>query len=196
VNPQQTVFSAGTAGDWAITRIRAVVGDALPAAPRLALSTPGLETPARARSSAWQLQGVTSHLRYATRAEVQRLAPGERSLGAADATMAALIPITKSAAWWQMAQDERDDVFARQSAHAAIGLRYSAGIARKLYHCRDLGGLFDFLTWFEFPAAQSGAFDDLLAALRATPEWIYVEREVELRLVRSDEPPGDVALVP
>lgn len=60
-------------------------------------------------------------------------------------------------------------------------------IARRLHHCRDLGPdePFDFLTWFDFAPQHEPAFDQLLLALRSSPEWRYVEREVDLRLQRS-----------
>jgi len=57
---------------------------------------------------------------------------------------------------------------------------------RHLHHCRDLGEPFDFLTWFEFAPEHEPAFDELLARLRATEEWRYVDREVEVRLSRRE----------
>jgi hypothetical protein len=57
-----------------------------------------------------------------------------------------------------------------------------AAIARRLFHGRDLGAEFDFLTWFEVATEDQGAFDELLGPLRATEEWTYVEREVDVRL--------------
>jgi hypothetical protein len=41
------------------------------------------------------------------------------------------------------------------------------------------------LTWFEFSKPNAEAFDRLLSELRATKEWTYVEREIEIRLVRD-----------
>jgi hypothetical protein len=60
-------------------------------------------------------------------------------------------------------------------------------VARRLHHCRDLGEPqpFDFLTWFEFAPTDSPAFDDLLAALRTSEEWRFVDREIEIRLRRE-----------
>ena len=58
-------------------------------------------------------------------------------------------------------------------------------MARRLHHSRDLGEPFDFLTWFEFAPSQVEEFDEVLAVLRASEEWTYVEREVEIRLTRS-----------
>ena len=58
-------------------------------------------------------------------------------------------------------------------------------IARQLYHSRDFGEPFDFLTWFEFAPEHTVLFEDLLATLRASEEWTYVEREVDVRLARE-----------
>jgi len=64
-------------------------------------------------------------------------------------------------------------------------------IARRLYHCRDLGPdePFDFLTWFEFAPEDANAFEDLVGQLRRSPEWNFVDRECDIRVTR-DEPPG------
>lgn len=67
-----------------------------------------------------------------------------------EATHAAIIPITKSGAWWRLAQDERREIFEESSHHIAIGLEYLPAVARELYHGRDLGEPFDFLAWFEY----------------------------------------------
>ena len=101
---------------------------------------------------------------------------------------AALIPIRKSAAWWALPQDERREVFEAQSRHIAIGLKYLPAVARRLHHCRDLGPdePFDFLTWFEYAPSDSAAFEELVQTLRASPEWEYVDREVDIRLTRAE----------
>lgn len=67
---------------------------------------------------------------------------------------------------------------------AGSSLKRLHGIAKQLHHCRDLGEPFDFLAWFEYIPEESGAFEEMLAALRASHEWGYVEREVDVRLVR------------
>jgi len=108
-------------------------------------------------------------------------------LGRPEATNAAFIPIRKNSAWWALPQDDRRKIVAEQSTHIKTGLKYLPAVARRLHHCRDLGTdeQFDFLTWFEFAPSQSGAFDELVAGLRASPEWLYVEREIDIRLVRD-----------
>ena len=135
--------------------------------------------------AAWQLRGVVSNTRYTTTEELRRLNAASPTLGRPEATRAALIPIRKSDAWWSLAQDERRAIFEERSGHIAKSMGYLPAIARRLHHARDLGGPFDFLTWFEFAPGDAGAFDDLLATLRASEEWRYVEREVDIRLTRD-----------
>jgi chlorite dismutase len=136
----------------------------------------------------WALRGITSNERYVEREEKQRLVTTQPSLGRFEATHAALIPIKKSAAWWNLPQDERRAVFEAQAQHIRIGMEFLPAIARKLHHCRDLGDHepFDFLTWFEYAEQDSAAFDKLVTTLRSTIEWTYVERETDIRLVRCD----------
>ncbi|HFF8541291.1 TPA: chlorite dismutase family protein, partial [Raoultella ornithinolytica] len=109
------------------------------------------------------------------------------SLGRAEATCAALIPIRKNPSWWGLAQDERRKIFEEQSRHIHIGLQYLPAVARRLHHCRDLGESepFDFLTWFEYSPSDEPGFNRLLAELRASVEWKYVDREIDIRLVHE-----------
>jgi chlorite dismutase len=109
----------------------------------------------------------------------------QAGLGRPEATRAALIPIKKSQAWWDLTQEERRRIFEDKSQHIAASMKYLPAIARQLYHCRDLGEPFDFLTWFEFDPANAALFEELVAMLRGTEEWTYVEREVDLRLERE-----------
>jgi chlorite dismutase len=130
------------------------------------------------------LRGVTSNERYVTAGEQRELAARQEPLGRARATRAALIPIRKSEAWWDLAQDERRRIFEESSHHIATGLEYLPAVARRLHHGRDLGEPFDFLTWFEFAPEHAAAFEELVRRLRETEEWTYVEREIDLRLAR------------
>lgn len=183
-SPILVKFVAGRAGDWRIDRIDAVIGDSLPAAPRLALRLGDDER--LSADTAWALRGVTSNTRYTYRSEVERLAARQQGLSRPGATRAALIPIRKSDAWWSLAQDERRSLFEEQSRHIAVGMEYLPPIARRLHHCRELGEPFDFLTWFEYAPEHAGAFEELVARLRGTPEWRFVDREVDIRLSKID----------
>jgi chlorite dismutase len=185
LGPPERLFSfvGGDAGPWEVMRAKAVRGEGLPAVARVDV-VPRDVTPGSGQ--AWVLRGVVSNDRYVTRAEKDVLVRESPPLARPEALRAALIPIKKSAAWWALTQDERRAIFEERSAHIAIGRRYLPAVARRLHHGRDLGEPFDFLTWFEFRAADEGAFDDLVASLRDTEEWRYVEREVEVRLARAD----------
>ena len=63
-------------------------------------------------------------------------------------------------------------------------MRYLPAVARRLSHSRELGEPFDFLTWFEYAPEHAERFEELVKALRASDEWTYVEREVDIRLRR------------
>ncbi len=125
-----------------------------------------------------------SYERYVHRSERSLLVAQQPELDRLEATRAALIPIKKSNAWWELPQDERRAIFEERSHHIATGLKYLPRIARRLYHSHDLGEPFDFLTWFEYAPDDAEAFEELVGTLRETEEWTYVEREVDIRLVR------------
>lgn len=135
----------------------------------------------------WALRGITSNERYLERAEKEALGRVQRPLGKAEAPLAALIPIRKSAEWWALPQDERRQILAVRSKHVEVGARYAHRIARRLHHCRDLSDSepFDFITWFEYEHQDSSLFGDLVGELRSSQEWNYVEREVQILLTTS-----------
>jgi len=175
------VFAAGDKGTWRVAGVSAVMGAPLAAGRRLAvhdgarIALPG---------ATWALRGVVSHERYTGAREHEELAARSPRLGRPEATRAALIPIRKSEAWWALPQNQRRAIFEERSRHIATGLNYLPAVARRLHHSRELGEPFDFLTWFEFAPADEAGFDELAAMLRATDEWGFVEREVDIRLER------------
>lgn len=173
-------FVAGDAGQWRIDSIKALSGEGLGLASRLDVRE-GVMT---ATEGVWSLRAVSSQVRYVERAEKVVLDPVSPPLARPTATRAALIPIRKSDAWWALPQDERRAIFETRSHHIEGSLAYLPRIARRLYHARELGEPFDFLTWFEFAPEHEPAFEELLAFLRSSEEWLFVEREVELRLSR------------
>jgi hypothetical protein len=185
VNPRLYTFVGGKAGGWSVVSAKAVAGEALPAVERIDIVHGAVALPDGAK---WLLRGVTSNDRYVTRGEKDKLVKKQVALGRREATLAALIPIRKSAKWWALTQDERRAVFEEKSRHVTVGLKYLPAVARRLHHCRDLGDAepFDFLTLFDYAKADASAFDDMLAEMRATEEWKYVEREVDIRLARVE----------
>jgi hypothetical protein len=182
----RATIHGGDAGPWRVTAQRAITGAPLePVAFVERVEGPTFVTTGPAR---WRLTGVRSAERYSTRAEHEQLAALQAPLGRPEATRACLIPMSKSAAWWALSQDERRALFEERGHHIAIGARSLPAVARRLYHGRDVGAEFDFLTWFEFAPADEPTFDALLAELRANDEWRFVSREVELRLSREALP--------
>ena len=176
-------FVGGATGAWRVLDMGRIAGEPLPAVDRIDVHGGWIDaTPAPAR---WILRGAVSHERYVTRSERARLTATQPSLGRPEALQAVLIPILKSAAWWALAQDERRALLEERSHHIQIGLEYLPAVARRLHHGRDLGEPFDFLTWFEYAPEHARSFDELLARLRSSEEWKYVERECELRLIRD-----------
>ena len=184
-NPRLLSFVGGRAGPWKFVESRVITGDALPDVERLEIIAEHVAP--TAAGAAWVLHGVTSNERYVTRPEKEQLLAKQEGLGRPEADCAVLIPIRKNANWWAMSQDERRKIFEEQSHHTQIGLDYLPAIARRLHHCRDLAAPepFDFLTWFEFARKDTAEFDKLLARLRASEEWKYIEREVEFRFARD-----------
>jgi hypothetical protein len=184
-NPRLFSFVGGTAGAWTVSSQKSVIGDPLPQVERLSVikgTVPGWPDGAK-----WVLRGVTSNERYVTRDEKAQLVAKQVPLGRTEADHAALIPIRKNAKWWALSQEERRAIFEDQSSHLRLGLKYLPAVARRLHHCRDLGESepFDFVTLFDYAKADAAAFEDLVAGLRATEEWKYVDREIDIRMVRT-----------
>ncbi|MEE7462167.1 chlorite dismutase [Methylobacterium fujisawaense] len=181
-------FTGGDRGPWRVTRAEATVGARLEEVASVSVGLVNESEDAGHLASsgvAWRLRGAISNLRYTTRDEADRLQSLQAALDRPSATHAALIPIKKSQQWWDLAQDERREIFEETSKHTTIGMRYLPAIARRLHHSRDLREPFDFLTWFEFAPEHEADFEALLSNLRATREWTFVEREVDIRLTRD-----------
>ncbi len=176
-------YLGGSSGAWRVTGTTIRCGQPLKPVTHVDIVNGPVER--LTLGTSWLLRGVVSNIRYVSREERDQLLSKQPGLNRTEATCAALIPIKKSPEWWNLAQDERRDILETRSRHIATGMRYLPAIARRLMHGRDLGEQFDFLTWFEFAPRDSTIFDDLLAALRGTEEWKYIEREIDIRLERT-----------
>ncbi len=185
MRPLSVAFVGGASGDWQVQQHSVIVGGPLDQVTGVSLVEGEAALAPAGQDAAWTLRGVTSNQRYVTRAEHDQLFARRARLGRPEATLAAFIPMSKSEVWWELTQDERRSIFEDRSRHVAVTLDYMPAIARRLHHSRDLGEPFDFLTWFEYAPADAGAFDELVGLLRATEEWSYVEREVDIRLSRE-----------
>jgi chlorite dismutase len=180
----QAVFSfvGGTTGRWQITHMAAVIGAPLEAVSRLDILNVALAS--LPNGAAWMLRGETDDAQYMHPVERAALAALQPPLDRAEATCAALIPIKKATRWWALTQHERRTIFEEQAHHMEIGMQYLPAVARRLHYCRDLNTPFDFLTWFEYAPEHADAFEVLTSRLRATEEWGYMEREIDIRLTR------------
>ena len=174
-------FIGGDSGEWKLRNMHLLKGDSLEKADYLKRVPSTLE---QSKEGIWAFKGIISHLRYTEKAEKEKLVAIQEDLGRVSSTYAAFIPIKKSMDWWNLAQDERRKIMEDSSKHTYTGLQYLPAIARKLFHSRDIGGEFDFLTWFEYAPSDEEAFEELLYKLRSTEEWNYVEREVDMRWIK------------
>jgi chlorite dismutase len=141
-------------------------------------------------STKFQFQGVTQHLQYTDDAQIKEL--NRRSISELEPsnhTTAVLIPVGKSEEWWKLAHDRRQVHFRNTDSgegHTAIGLKYVDRVFRKLYHshCLNTGLGYDFLTYFEFEDIYEKDFRTLLAELRDTKEWTFVNLEFEIWMTK------------
>ncbi len=173
-------FIGGSKGPWSVKKITTVKGR--PIAEVSALRIAESDVTEKNSEEKWLFRGFTSNVRYATSDEVASLKKLQPEIGRKEATCAAMILVKKSDSWWQLAQDQRRKIFEEQSHHNSIGMDYLPAVARRLHHSRDLGEEFDFITWFEFAPSDIPKFDELVARLRASEEWTYVDREIDVRL--------------
>lgn len=183
MNDRLWTFSGGDVGVFRVAKQFPVTG-----APLATVSRLDVKQGVADGACGFRLSGVTSNERYTTQAEKAALVARQAPIGTRpEATHGAMIPIKKSAAWWALPQDERRAILEERSKHIVIGMEALPAVGRRLHHCRDLASNepFDFITWFDFDPKDTQRFDDLLGALRATLEWQYVEREVELRVERQ-----------
>ena len=184
MQPLLVAFVGGNSGEWKVERLDPIMGPGLGSASHVHV-VEGLNAAGNPTPAAWVLRGVTSNERYVGRLQHDALTSRQERLGRPGSSRAALIPIKKSEAWWDLPQDERRRIFEDSSHHVEVGLEYVPAVARRLHHGRDLGEPFDFLTWFEFTPDAAADFEELVQRLRATEEWSYVEREIDIRLGRE-----------
>jgi hypothetical protein len=180
-----------------IVAVRGKTGVSLkPGSTLIRLESPTrLSTARDAKSPTLLFQGLPQHLQYTTGAERADLNKRSRAeLPAGKDTVAVVIPIRKSAAWWSLPHDERNAFFHKKGdkpGHTALGAKYVERVYRKLYHTRYAveTSAHDFITYFEFERKHTEDFQSLLAQLRdpqQNPEWNYVDREYEIWLTKLE----------
>lgn len=186
-NSRTTILLGGHTGEWQIVLQHTLKGPPIASVPRMAIVSGDLaQVPS---DCSWLLRGVATNDRYTTSAEKAELVKRQAPIGRPEATSAALILLRKNADWWALAQDQRRAILEEQSHHIAIGLRYLPAVARRLPHCRDLGTdePFDFLGLLDYAPADAATFDGMLGELRSTKEWAFMDREIDIRMVKADD---------
>lgn len=159
-------FVAGFEGLWLVEGMTAPVGEPLAPAARLSV----VEGPAaEIAEGRWVLRGVVSGQGEDARAD-------QLPLGRPDARCAALLAVRMSPAWWERAAEDRRALSAN--------IQHGPAISRRIHRARDRDEPFDVLTWFEFAPDLQSELNEVVARLRESEEWSYVERDVELRLIR------------
>src|SRR3979411_2566772 len=111
-----TGFRGGQSGAWRVKRLAAVKGESLAPTPSLSVThSDSIALPILPSQSGWRLVGPSIHVRYGERPETEQLSAVQAGLGRPEAKLAALIPIKKSAAWWELTQEERRKIFEDKS---------------------------------------------------------------------------------
>lgn len=118
------------------------------------------------------LVGVTKPLNYITTDKSGDLNKGltATSYSGPDPRYAIMIPVKKSAEWWNLTDAQR---LKEIETHTLPTLQYLVNVKRKLYHSTGLDDT-DFITYFE--TADLVAFNNLLIALARVPENRYHTR--------------------
>jgi len=150
-------FVGGADGAWRVNRVSAVRGDSLEAVERLEIHAGAPPSAA----GAWALRGVASHARYSSAPRrsprpvftAARSRRGEARGAHSDPEVGRVVGATARRAPGRL----RGALASHRRQHGI-----PARIAGRLYHARDLGEPFGFLTWFEFAPQHAQAFDDLL----------------------------------
>ena len=183
-NPRAFTFVGGDTGAMSVVSHVTLSGEPIPPVARVEMIA-GLAA-ALPRGAAWAFWGVATNDRYTTRAEKDELVSRQAPIGRPEATSAALILLRKRPEWWTLTQDERRTILEEDSHHIAIGMRYLPAIARRLLHCRDLDETapFDFIGFLDYAPESEAAFDEMLDQLRATREWSFMDREIDIRLTK------------
>jgi hypothetical protein len=159
-------FVAGFEGLWLIEGMTAPVGEPLAPAARLSVVE---GTSAEVAEGRWVLRGVVAGQGEDARAD-------QLPLGRAEARCAALLAVRMSPAWWERAEEDRRALSAN--------IEHGPAISRRIHRARSRDEPFDVLTWFEYaPEVQSEA-NQVMARLRDSEEWTFVEREVDIRVIR------------
>jgi chlorite dismutase len=115
------------------------------------------------------LVGVTKGLNYITKDQSGDLnaALFQTPYSKGPPKYSVVVPIKKSAAWWNLSQEKRRALL---EEHTRVTLEYLPSVKRKLYHSTGLCDA-DFITYFE--TEDLGTFNALMIALARVEENTY-----------------------
>ncbi len=164
--PLLVAFVAGFEGLWLIEGMTAPTGDPLPPAARLAVVEGAAAEIAEGR---WVLRGVVSGQGEDARAD-------QLPLGRPEARCAVLLAVRMTPEWWHRVEEDRRALSAT--------IEHGPAISRRIHRALDRDEPFDVLTWFEFPPDHQAEVNGMLAGLQESHEWPFVERAVQIRLIR------------
>lgn len=133
------------------------------------------------------MRGVTGTAQYTDPKAHYAAANGAKPLAVGpEPVLAVILPLRKTATWWALPFDQRKGYF---PAHVDIGVPYIPHVHRRLFHAREFTKDYDFVTYFEFRAADEAAFRRLcreLRDLKRNPEWGYIDRDFEIWMTKLD----------
>ncbi len=134
------------------------------------------------------LVGITKSLNYIDKKQSPSLNAGLKSAtySAAPPRYFLVVPVKKSAEWWNMSQEER---VTKMEEHTAPTLAYLVNVKRKLYHSTGIDDT-DFITYFETDDLK--AFNNLMISLASVPENLYQPRWGSPLILGTIHNPEDV----
>lgn len=182
--PAEAFYSyvGGSSGAWTVTELTSRRGRLLEPVTHVdIIQGPPTRLP---QGASWILSGIVRQTRYVSLEETLTGNRFGRSTNQ-EPTCAALIPILHSAEWWELGDATRQQMVGMNSRAATRGLSSLSAMIYRWQHGQDLSKQFDSVTWFEYEPRDSNAFEELLRDLRGSVEWKYVDRECDIRLVRS-----------
>jgi hypothetical protein len=143
-------------------------------------------------SAPFQIHGATGSAQYTDPTAPYAAANGLKAIPVtvAEPVLAVILPLRKTQAWWDLPFEQRKAHFHKAATvphHTEAGVPYISKIHRRLFHTREFTKEYDFVTYFEFRAADEAAFRKLCRELRDTkinPEWNYIDRDFEIWMTK------------
>ncbi|MFB9146530.1 chlorite dismutase family protein [Halomonas alkalicola] len=134
------------------------------------------------------LTGITKSLNYITKEESSDLnaALTSTSYSGEEPRYSIVVPVKKSAEWWNMSEEERLE---EMETHTEPTLAYLPNVKRKLYHSTGLADT-DFITYFETNDLE--AFNNLMLSLAQVPENLHHDRWGDPTILSTIQPIGNV----